>query len=104
MRSKFAFLVLLVLINAKSLRVNAAFNSSSEDCAAKMVVCNCNVNQDSQVSEAIKALDAKLEKLIALFTNTSPPTPQPTQSPGELQHLILTFIFLVSSSNSKALE
>lgn len=82
MCSKFAFLALLVLIDAKSSWVNAAFNSSSEDCAAKMVVCNCNVNQDSQLTEAIKALDAKLEKLIALVTNTSPPTPQPTQSPG----------------------
>ena len=104
MRSKFTFLALLLLLGAKSSWVNAVFNSSSEDCAAKIVVCNCNVNQDSHVSEAINALDAKLEKLIALVTNTSPPTPQPTQTPGKLQKLILTFMFLVSFSNSKALE
>ena len=46
----------------------------------KILVCNCDLNQDSNVSKAIKALETKLEKLIALVNRTAPPQPQ--QAPG----------------------
>lgn len=46
----------------------------------KILVCNCDLNQDSDVSKAIKALETKLEKLIALVNRTAPPQPQ--QAPG----------------------
>lgn len=46
----------------------------------KVLVCNCDLNQDSNVSKAIKALETKLEKLIALVNRTA--TPQPQQAPG----------------------
>ena len=46
-----------------------------------MMVCTCCLNQDSDVSKAIKALETKLEKLIALVNKTAPPQ---TQAPGNL--------------------
>lgn len=97
MRSKFAFLALLTLICDKCWWVNAVHNSSSEDCSAKMVVCNCNVNQDAYFTEALSALEAKLNKLIALMNITSPPLPQPTQPQGECLEITLVFVLLVFS-------
>ena len=46
----------------------------------KVLVCNCDLNQDTNVSKAIKALETKLEKLIALVNRPAPPQPQ--QAPG----------------------
>jgi len=49
----------------------------------KTVVFNCNVNQDSHISQAIKALETKMEQLIALVNKTST-SPQPTKPPAVL--------------------
>lgn len=86
MRLLFVFLVLifvlLALNSAQSLLVNASNNKTPPyaNKVDKMMVCN--LIQDSHVSEAIKALDMKLEKLIALVNKTSFPVPQPTTPPG----------------------
>ena len=44
----------------------------------KMVVCNCNVNQDSH--KTMKALETQIEHLIALVNKTSAPQPSITPS------------------------
>ena len=104
MRSKFAFLALLTMIRDKCWCVNAVHNSSSEDCSAKMVVCNCNVNQDAHFTEALSALEAKLDKLMALMNITSPPPPQPTQPPGERLEITLVFVLSFFFSSLKSLK
>jgi len=86
MRSLFVLLVLmfvlLALNSAQSLLVNGSKNNTPPyaNKVDKMMVCN--LIQDSHVSEAIKALDMKLEKLIALVNKTSLPVPQPTTPPA----------------------
>ena len=42
--------------------------------------CNCNINQDSHVREAIDDIKRKLEQLIALVNRSI--TPQPPTKPG----------------------
>lgn len=94
MPSSFVFLVLILVLKAVYEAKSSSVNVSNKPTPLyaktidKMMVCN--LIQDSQVSEAIKALDIKLEKLIALINKTSPllPTPpppsppQPTKPPG----------------------
>ena len=80
------FVVFIVVLNgAKSSSVindNQTPSGTANHCG-KMVVCNCNLNQDSMdVSKAIKTLETKLENLIALVNKTLPPKPNP---PGKLR-------------------
>lgn len=91
MHYKYGFLALLVLV--VSVNTSDYMYSSSANCT-NMVVCNCNVKQDSNFTEAIKALETKLDKLIALVNKTSPPTPQPTQPPGELPQILFVYLLL----------
>ena len=42
--------------------------------------CNCNINQDSHVGEAIDDIKRKLEQLTALVNRSI--TPQPPTKPG----------------------
>ena len=66
---------------AKSLPLSTSKGQTpvpAKNCGDKMVVCNCNVNQDSH--KAMKALKTKIEHLIALVNKTS--TPQPTVTPS----------------------
>lgn len=56
----------------------------------KTVIFNSNANQDSNISEAIKALETKMDHLIALVNKTSTQA-QPSTVPGKL---------IVSISNS----
>ena len=53
----------------------------------KTVVFNCNANQDSNISKAIKALETKMDHLIALVNKTSSQA-QPSAVPGKLIVLI----------------
>ena len=39
--------------------------------------CHCNLHQDPRVGEALKALETKMEELIALVNRTSTPQPSP---------------------------
>ena len=80
MRSSLVFFALIVML---IVAVNCADASKSANnqtpppakTCEKPVVCNCypTVNQDSHVSDAIKNLETKLEKLIALVNKTSTP-------------------------------
>ena len=73
MRSSLVFFALIVML---IVAVNCASTSTSAKNQTPLpaktcenpVVCNCNVtvNRDSHVSDAIKNLETKLEKLIAL--------------------------------------
>ena len=54
--------------------------------------CHCNLNQDRMVCDkALKALETKLDMLIALVSKTSSPTPQPTKPPGKQKLLLFPF-------------
>ena len=68
----FGFLVLTAVIFAANC---AKSKSLTKSCDRAPVVYNCNVNHDSQVSEGIKKLEAKIESLIALVNNISIPKP-----------------------------
>lgn len=59
----------------------------------KTVVLNCNVNHDScGIGEAIKALEERIDHLIALVNETSPR--QRALPPGKLTvYLILIFVY-----------
>ena len=70
MHAMFGFLVFTAMIFA----ANCA-KSLTTSCDRAPVVCNCNVNHDSQVSEATKKLEKKIESLIALVNNISIPKP-----------------------------
>ena len=70
----FGFLVLTAMIFAANC---AKTKSLTKSCDSDRVVCSCNVNHDSQVSESIKKLETKMESLIALVNNTSTPKPNP---------------------------
>ena len=72
MHAMFGFLVFTAMI----LAANCA-KSLTKSCDRARVVYNCNVNHDSQVSEAIKKLETKIDSLIALVNNASTPKPIP---------------------------
>lgn len=59
--------------------------------------CQCSLYQDSHVSEAIKALETKLERLIAVVNKAT--SSQPTTQPGKRSVSYLTSIsFKMQSS------
>ena len=71
------FLPLAVIISyaangAKPSNVSHNLSPLPTDCKKSPAVCNCNltVNQDSQVSGAVKNLEMKLDKLLAQKLNT----------------------------------
>lgn len=88
MRSISVFLELVVVILAMNGAVSLTMTknkkqtpTSAKTLGDRTVVFNCNVNQDSHISQAIKALETKMEQLIALVNKTS--TPQPRKPPGK---------------------
>ena len=71
-------LVVIALISAANCAKSSNTNKNqiplaTKSCDRARVVCKCNVNHDSQISEAIKKLETKMESLIALVT----PKPNP---------------------------
>ena len=87
MRSFSVFLelvaVILTMNGAVSLPMTKNKNqtpASAKNLGDKAVVFNCNVNQDLHISQAIKALETKMERLIALVNKTSA-RPQLTKPP-----------------------
>ncbi|CAH3151087.1 unnamed protein product [Porites lobata] len=89
MHFSYVFVVLSVLTGV---RVTAVINTVNNDhqsaaicCDKPSVVCNCNINTDqssSNVSEAIEALERKVDHLISLVSNSSTSSPEPTNPPG----------------------
>ena len=84
----YVFVVLSVLTGV---RVTAVINTVNNDrqsaaicCDKPSVVCNCNTDQSSSnVSEAIEALERKVDHLITLVSNSSTSSPEPTNPPGK---------------------
>jgi len=80
-----ALTVIFLMYGGKLSSVTANKNQTpvSPKTCDKMMVCNCNVNQDSRVSEAIKGLETNMQQLIALVNKTL--ALQPTTTPGKLR-------------------
>ena len=86
-----AFLGLITLMfavnGAKSSLANATNNQSlpvglCEKTPINHCNIHCSVNQNSGTDEAVKALERKLEHLIALVNETSIPGKRPNPTPG----------------------
>ena len=86
----YVFVVLSVLTGVRVTAVINTVNNDSQSaaicCDKPSVVCNCNINTDqpsSNVSEAIEALERKVDHLISLVSNSSTSSPEPTNPPGK---------------------
>ena len=86
----YVFVVLSVLTDVRVTAVINTVNNDSQSaaicCDKPSVVCNCNINTDqpsSNVSEAIEALERKVDHLISLVSNSSTSSPEPTNPPGK---------------------
>ena len=82
------FVVLSVLTGVRVTAVINTVNTDNQSAAIcwPSVVCNCNINTDqpsSNVSEAIEALERKVDHLISLVSNSSTSSPEPTNPPGK---------------------
>ena len=80
MRSSLAFFALIVVLIVAVNCANALKSAKNQTpppakTCEKPVVCNCypTANHDLHVSDAIKKLETKLEKLIALVNKASTP-------------------------------
>ena len=79
MPSSFVVLGLIVVISAVNGAKSSLINASKHPTPLCQCNCNCNLNHDSH---AMKALEAKLDHLVAVINKTS--TPQPIIASGKL--------------------
>ena len=105
MRSSLVFLGAIVLIlsvnGGQALPVSLTNNLTPDTIKTdKTVVFNCNANQDSNISEAIKALETKMDHLIALVNKTSTQA-QPSTVAGKLIVSISNSHLIFHNSDSK---
>ena len=80
LRSSLAIIVVVVPLSL----VNGQASLPEKLCAITPVNhcnCHCNLHQDPRIFEAIKTLEAKVERLITVVNKTSLQTPFPT--PGK---------------------
>ena len=93
MRSSSVFLAFVVMISAMNGFKCSLMNASKNQ--TPLCNCHCNVNQVPQdCNKVMKALEAKIEHLIALVNKTSilSPSPEPTKPPGKIIYIYSFFL------------
>ena len=82
LRSSLAIILVVVVVVLSVVNGQASLpDKLCEKTPVNHCNCHCNLHQDPRIFEAIKALEAKVERLITVVNKTSPQTPSPT--PGK---------------------